>query len=127
MEKSWLIYSELFGLSRQQDKENYEQIEFMLTESDRVILRELRQVVETITELYGLGYPETMYRQILAIELELNGIHCLMHVAFPVILGATKLLEYQSNHLLVQKNYLIHVRSIVDNPSTYDFIQMKTF
>lgn len=56
--------------------EHYDTIRSCLTESDRACLLQIRQVILLIAEQYGLGYPESLYRQILAIELRHHSFCC---------------------------------------------------
>jgi GxxExxY protein len=107
--------------------ENYEKIKPIMAENDMQVLQQIRQVILEIGEQYGLGYPESMYRKILAIELEACGLACLMNLMIPARWHERKLMDYETEHLLVANRYLVNVRSILERPPKYDFARMKTY
>jgi GxxExxY protein len=98
-----------------------------MAENDMQVLQQIRQVILEIGEQYGLGYPESMYRKILAIELEACGLACLMNLMIPARWHERKLMDYETEHLLVANRYLVNVRSILERPPKYDFARMKTY
>ena len=112
---------------RIEDYENYEAIKDTMTEHDQMFLHQVRQVVLTIADQYGVGYPETMYRKILAIEFQYCGLNCLMDVVIPAMWNGSKLAEYRTDHLLIADDYLVGVRAVIDWPSVYDFARLKTY
>jgi GxxExxY protein len=107
--------------------EDYASIKSDMTDTDRLYLRQVRQNILCIAQQYGLGYPETMYRKITAIEMNHNGLHCQAEVEIPARLDSRILAQHSSDHLLVEGNYLLNIRSMLDQPARYDFARTKTY
>jgi GxxExxY protein len=68
-----------------------------------------------------------MYRKILAIELASQGLDCASNVQIDCCFNGRVLVHHSSEDLLINQKYLLHVRSIVDYPTRYDFGQTKTY
>ncbi|MEJ2750714.1 MAG: GxxExxY protein [Anaerolineae bacterium] len=108
-------------------EENYDAIKEAMSENDRTCLRQVRQSVLNIGNKYGLGYPETLYRKILAVELEQSGIACMPNVQIPARWNGSLLGQYATDHLFVADQYLLNIRSLSDYPPLHDFARMKTY
>jgi GxxExxY protein len=107
--------------------EDYDAIRSDMTHTDRLCLRRVRQNILAIAEQYGLGYPEAMYRRIVAIETNHNDLSCQANVEIPVRFDSKVMTQHPSDHLLVEGNYLLNIRSLVDHPPRYDFARTKTY
>ena len=107
--------------------EDYDEIRPYLSETDRVSLRRVRQAILAVGHQYGLGYPETMYQQITAIDLEYRGLSCTTNIELLAKRGETTLARYQSDHLLVADKYLFNIRSILERPAPYEFLRTRTY
>lgn len=108
-------------------RENYDAIQDNLSIDDRGCLDQIKQCILTIGQQYGLGYPDTLYRKIMAIELTHNGIACRSDVTIQVDLNGKTLGYDPSDHLLVADRYLVNIRALLDYPSKYEFVRTKTF
>jgi GxxExxY protein len=108
-------------------RENYDAIRPDMTDADRLCLRRVRQNILAIAQQYGLGYPETMYRRIVAIEMDHNDLSCHANVEIPARFDSKVLTQHPSDHLLVEGNYLLNIRSLLDHPPGYDFARTKTY
>jgi len=107
--------------------ENYDSIKSDMTDTDRLTLRQVRQSILAVGQQYGLGYPETMYRRIAAIEMNHNGLSCQAEVEIPARWDGCVLAQHSSDHLLVEDNYLLNIRALLDQPTRYDFARTKTY
>jgi GxxExxY protein len=107
--------------------QDYDLIKSRMNEKDRLYLRQVCQHILAISRQYGLEYPETVYRSLVAIEIRHHGLDCQTEFAIPVKLDNKVLAQHKSNHLLVENNYLLNIRSLLDGPSRYDFAQTKTY
>jgi len=107
--------------------ENYDSIKSDMTDTDRLYLRQLRRSILAIGQQYGLGHPETMYRSITTIEMNHSGLSCQVEVEIPVRWGGRVLAKHSSDHLLIEDNYLLNIRSLLDQPTRYDFARTKTY
>jgi GxxExxY protein len=98
-----------------------------MTHTDRLCLHRVRQNILAIAEQYGLGYPEAMYRRIVAIEMNHNDLSCQANVEIPVRFDSKVMTQHPSDHLLVEGSYLLGIRSLLDHPPRYDFARTKTY
>jgi len=107
--------------------QDYEAIKPYMNEMDRQYLRQICKGILAIGQQYGLGYPETMYRKLVEIEIKYRGLSCQVEAEIPAKLDNQVLTSYSSDHLLVENNYLLNIRSLLDWPSRYDFARTKTY
>ena len=107
--------------------ENYEHFQEKLAQSDRENLLLIRQAVHSVIRQYGLGYPETVYRRIIAIETQHIGLACISDVEVQAIWQGQPLSEQTTPLMLIAGRYLLHVRAMLDAPTEYDFRRTKTY
>lgn len=107
--------------------EDYAHIRDHLSQKDRECLGQLRRHILTIARQYGLGYPETVYRQLVAVEIAQSQLSCETDVEIPASLNNSVLAYHKTQLLLAADNYLIHIRSLLDQPTQYGFSRMKTY
>lgn len=107
--------------------ESYDSVKSNMADTDRLHLRQVRESILAIGQQYGLGYPETMYRRMVAIEMNHNGLNCQEGVEIPVRWDDCVLAQHSSDHLLVGDHCLLNVRSLLDQPTRYDFARTKTY
>jgi len=107
--------------------EDYDRIKSYLSEQDKVMLRQIRHHILTLANQYGLGYPETMYRKLLAAEMAHHHLPCISDVGIRTKWNGRNLPRHATQHLCVANNYLVHIRSLLESPTTYDFISTKTY
>jgi GxxExxY protein len=98
-----------------------------MMDMDRLTLRRVRQSILAVGQQYGLGYPETMYRRVATIEMNHNGHSCQAEVEIPARWDGRVLAQHSSDHLLVEDNYLLNIRALLDQPTRYDFARTKTY
>jgi GxxExxY protein len=67
--------------------EDYEAIALHLNEAERKLLHEVRSGILDAARQYGLGYPDTLYRKILAVEAAYRGLECQQDVIVPCYVG----------------------------------------
>jgi GxxExxY protein len=108
-------------------EQNYEAIKPYLTNTDQLYMRQVWQNILTIGQQYGLGYPETMYRKLVEIEMKHSGLNCQAEVQIPARWYNQTLAQPSSDHLLVEGKYLLNIRSLLDHPTRYDFARTKTY
>ena len=107
--------------------EDYTRIRSHLSQEDRKNLGQIRQHILTIARQYGLGYPETVYRQLVAVEVAQNQLSCETEVEIPAVWNSSVLAYHKTQLLLAAGKYLIHIRSLLDYPTQYDFSRMNTY
>lgn len=107
--------------------ENYEDIKVLLTAKDRDILILIRQSFLAISQQYGIGYPETVYRKLMATEARFKGLLVQEELTISARWKGMILGEHQTSLLLVQNRFLIHIRAMLDFPTQHDFARVKTY
>jgi GxxExxY protein len=108
-------------------EESYDLVKSYFTEKDRDCLRQVRTVILAIGRQYGLGYPETMYRRIVELELRHQGLACSEDVIVPVQWQGAILRGDKIDHLLVEGRYLVSIRALLEFPSRLEFAQTKNY
>ena len=106
--------------------EMYEDIQPYLAEEDRIKLRQIRHHILTIAQQYGLGYPETIYRRIIAIETACHGLECVSDVGITPVWADCELPRHVTHYLQVEGKYLICVRAFAEYPHPFEFAALKT-
>jgi GxxExxY protein len=107
--------------------EDYEKIKSGLSDQDRNCLRQIRQHVLTIANQFGLGYPETTYRKLIAIELLHHELPCVSDMGLTAVWHNQELSRHTTSHLHVADSYLLHNRSLLERPAAQDFAATKTY
>jgi GxxExxY protein len=107
--------------------ENYDQIRNRIDAANQRRIEQIRQSIVTIADQFGLGYSEVLYRKIAAIELRHSGLDCQSEVKIPSKLNGLSIQELDSDHLLIEHQHLLGIRSLLSHPTKYDFAQMKTY
>lgn len=107
--------------------EDYQQFKTVISDCDRRQLQSLRHTVLDIAHAYGLGYPESVYRQIAALEFQHNQLACVTNLRVPMHWRNTNLGIYETPLLLVDDRYLVHIRAVIDKPTQYDFSRVQTY
>ena len=107
--------------------EEYEEIKPHISEPDRVNLQRIRQCVIALARQYGFGYPETLYRKLVAVELAHRQIDCVSDVGVVPVWTGQGLPRHTTHHLQVADHYLVHIRSLSAQPTTHDFLATRTY
>lgn len=107
--------------------ENYARILPLLADHDRPPLRQIRECILTIGRQYGLGYSESVYRKLLFVEAANCGINCIEEVEIPVLWQGERIAQQRTQHILMENRFLLHLRSLLDYPTEYDFTRLKTY
>ncbi len=107
--------------------EDYEPIKASFVRTDRSPIDLIRESIIKIGDQYGLGYPDTVYRKIAAIELNHAGLECQSQTKVNLKFGANTAHEFATDYFLIQDAYLLNIRSLFSYPAKYEFSQMKTY
>jgi GxxExxY protein len=107
--------------------EDYSKITSALSRQDKECLHHIRHHILEIARQYGLGYPETVYRKIVAIEMAHDTLPCLTDFEVPARWNGTVLGSHKTQQLLIADNYLVHIRALLDYPTGYDLTRTKTY
>ena len=107
--------------------EEYDEVRHEIKDKIRTKLVEIRQIIRTVAKEYGLGYPNTMFLNIMALELSHRGFFVEKKVKVPIRLSDHKLMQHKTDHLLVDNCFLLNIRAMLDEPSAYDFMRTRTY
>ncbi len=107
--------------------ESYEDILPLLSEQDKTTLRQIRQHIVTIARQYGFGYPESVYRKLVAIETAHNHLPCVTDITVVPTWRGYDLPQQLTQHLQIAEQYLINIRTLHGHPTSYDFVATKTY
>jgi GxxExxY protein len=107
--------------------EEYSAIKPHLSPQDKLFLRQVRQRIIELAHQYGLGYPETIYRKLAAIEMERQNLKCVSDISVTPQWNNRKLPRHLTPYLQIGDNYLVHIRSLLLYPPAPDFQAMKTY
>jgi len=103
--------------------EDYDRIRGHLSDSDRLILLEVRQHILALGKQYGTGYSEIAYRKIIAVELAYQDIQCISDVNITAKWKGVEIGSQTTQHMLVENRFLLLVRATLESPPTYDYIK----
>lgn len=101
--------------------------ETALSMLERESLYHIQTIVEAIGRQYGLGYPETFYRDVISLELNFHKLKCQPKITIPVKWGETLIAQQPSSYLLIEDVWPLRVFSLLDRPTHYHLEQMRTF
>lgn len=107
--------------------EDYKTILPFYSQVDREYLEQICCHILAIGKAYGLGYPETVYRKLVAIELETSALSCELETSVTAMQQGAILLRQNTQHLLVANRYMVHIRSLLGAPTSYDFACTRTY
>lgn len=108
-------------------EEDYERMLPHVQEIDKQHLREVQRHIKMLGKQYGLGYPETLYRKLIAVELGYQNIPCINDLNVAAMFENHRLGMQTIPYLLVADRFLLHVRSSLNGIPAHDFIKMRTF
>lgn len=108
-------------------EEDYERMLPHVDESDKEILREVQRHIKKLGKQYGLGYPETLYRKLIAAELTYQNIPCISDLNIIVKLDSYRIGKQPTPYLLIADRFLLHIRSSIKSIPSHDFIKTRTY
>lgn len=108
--------------------EDYTKFREHLTAEDKPIFRQIRQATLDLANQYGLGYPETIYRKMFALEMAHIGLDCISDLQIPpTIWHKSDLPSLTTTHLLINQKYLIHICGLREYPTAHHFRSTQNY
>ena len=108
-------------------EEDYEKIQGKLTDQERQSLQKIRTTLLHLAKQFEVGYTDHVYKKLIALEFDQQGIQCKEDPELITYWNNEKIGVQQVNQLLVNNKFLILVRSTLERPTTYDYIQTRSF
>lgn len=107
--------------------ENYDYIQGILNQKERVTLQSIRQEMLNLARHIQTGYSEIVYNKLVFIELAHHGFRVETNIKVPAFWKNKRIGQDSARHILVDGKILILVRATLDHPPTMDFVQTKTY
>lgn len=117
----------IFEESPVEFEEKYERMMPYVNEADKAILRQVLTHIKRIAHQYGLGYPESVYRKLIAVELAYQGIACVSDICVPATYAGEKIGTQETPFMLIENRFLLYVRALMDGTPAHDFLTTRTF
>jgi GxxExxY protein len=108
-------------------EENYEFIKGLMNESEREILKKLRQSILFVGRLHGLGYGKNIVQRLIEVELTYNKVTIEKNFGIHVYYFGEMIRTYKMRHLLVEKNVVCHVTALKDTITHCDISTVKSY
>lgn len=108
-------------------EEQYEKMLPHVSEGDKQILREVQQRIVKLGNLYGLGYSNSIYRKLIAIELGHAGIDCIQDVNISAKMQSHDLGTHTTDCLLVANKFVLSVVSSLDEIPIFEYLRVRTY
>lgn len=108
-------------------EEDYAPMMLYVNERDKEMLREVQKHIKAVARQYGLGYPETVYRAILTIELNHHAIPCKADIDIVATLNEHRLGMQSTSHILVADKLLLQIRTSADGIPAHDFTRTRSY
>lgn len=108
-------------------EEDYERMLPHVSKAEKEILREVRKHIKGLIQKYGLGYPATVYRKLIAVELAHQDIKCVSDVNIPAMMRDIAVGTQASQFLLVADRFLLQVLTVLDGIPILDYLKMQTY
>ncbi|MFT5194237.1 MAG: GxxExxY protein [Cellvibrionaceae bacterium] len=107
--------------------EVYDHIKSKINNHDRSILKEVRKHLLNISHQYGTGYSDTVYRNIIELELNYHGLKYKDNVIAHAEWEGERIGSHEIPHLLVEDRILVLIRASFKHGSTLDFTSMQSY
>ncbi len=107
--------------------EDYEHLKAQVNANNKPLLRLVRQAMFSIVQTYGIGFPQTVYRDLIATECKFIGLDCNRDVEVPVVWNEVSFGSQPISHLLIDNQILVLVTSNVSAPATFDFLKTRSY
>lgn len=117
----------IYQLPEMEVIENYDYIQGVLNQGDRLELQEVRQKLLTLVNGIQTGYSEIVYNKIVCVELAFQGFKVESNLKVPAYWQNKRIGQDSARHILVNDKFLILTRATLEHPPTIDFVQTKTY
>lgn len=107
--------------------EVYDYIKPKISSHDRSILKEVRKHLLSVSYEYGTGYPNTVYQEILELELAHYRMKYKTNVVADAIWDGKKIGSNIIPHLLIEDRILVLIRASFKHSSTLDFTSTESY
>lgn len=107
--------------------EQYKYIKNRLSAVETAEITNIRNVILEIYQIHGLGYGENIYYGLINAELEYREISCKIEHDISIFLDGVYLKNFKMPFMLVNKKYIIGIKSLHDDISSYDIARITSY
>ena len=94
---------------------------------EKTITREVQNAATSLLAAYGLGYADTIYRKLLAVELQSRSFSIVNDAEVAAQWREKRIAYYRTPCLLIDNRLLLHVCAVSNFPPSYEFTRLKTY
>lgn len=117
-----IFHEKLLGI-----EEKYEYISGLMTQSEREILKELRQSILFIGRMHGLGYGKNTVQKLIEIELNYNKLNIEKNIGIPVNYFNEVIRNFKMRHLIIEKSIICYVTALQETITHYNISTVKSY
>lgn len=107
--------------------EDFRDSRSLLSAAQQDLVQTLHDVVLDIVQQYGLGYPDSICRNLIVTELRFRRIEVSTEVEVPANWRGNTLAYHRTPLMLVENQVLVHVCALPNFPKSYEFARTKTY
>lgn len=107
-------------------KENYNEIKPIINQKNRTGLKNIRAIVLSILEEYGLGYNAKIYQDIMQIELAYREVEINSDVTIPIAYEGKIIRNYETNNPIIDNQILCGVVALQQDVML-DILKIQTY
>lgn len=107
--------------------ENYDYIQNSLMDSDQALLAKLRDAILYVLEVHGLGYGESIYRKIMAIELDYRQITYKNRFPIQLKYEDEMISTFNMKPFLIENRLICDIKALVNEIDFYDIARIQSY
>ncbi|MDZ7377218.1 MAG: GxxExxY protein [candidate division KSB1 bacterium] len=116
-----------FNEKEKRINENYDFIKSFITETERHVLGKLRDAILFIFNTHGLGYGESVYHKMLAIELDYRKINYQTQFPIEVRFEENIISTFKMKPILVENQIVCDIKALKDTIDFYDIAKIQSY
>ena len=110
-----------------QISENYEHLPAGLSREEEQLLVSVREAICSVMEIHGLGFGETVYRRLLAAELDFRGIHFRRRAPIQVEFEGKHINTFVMKPLLIENRVICDLKALRSEIDFYDIAKIQSY
>ncbi len=107
--------------------ENYDYVKDQMSQTERQIMKRLRQSIVFIGKLHGLGFGKSIVQKIVETELGYQRIRFEKGVPIPVSYLGETIRTFKMRHLLIEQKIICGITALQDSITHHDISQIKSY
>lgn len=108
-------------------EESYDHIKGRMNETERLILKNVRETILTVAELHGLGFGKTVVQQLVEKELAYQRIDYTKGFQVPVNYLGKTIRNFKIRHLLIEQKIVCCITALQNSVTHHDVSKIKSY